>query len=92
MHVYTDVDPKNIGDGIHDITVYGHLCRLKGLFSAAILAHLEEDLNIRIIDHFDLITGASTGGINQSCTEGGRRYKISLSTSKNLGSMHASNI
>ncbi len=36
---------------------------IKGLFSAAILAHLEEDLNIRIIDHFDLITGASTGGI-----------------------------
>lgn len=36
---------------------------VKGLFSAAVLAHLEDDLQIRIIDHFDLITGTSTGGI-----------------------------
>lgn len=36
---------------------------IKGLFSAAILAHLEEDLGINIIDHFDLIIGTSTGGI-----------------------------
>ena len=36
---------------------------LKGIFSAALLAHLEEDLNIDITDHFDLITGTSTGGI-----------------------------
>lgn len=36
---------------------------IKGLFSAAILAHLEEDLQTRIVDHFDLITGTSTGGI-----------------------------
>mgnify|MGYP000023414795 FL=1 len=36
---------------------------IKGLFSAAILAHLEEDLEINIIDHFDLIVGTSTGGI-----------------------------
>lgn len=36
---------------------------IKGLFSAAVLAHLEEDLNIQITDHFDLITGTSTGGI-----------------------------
>jgi len=36
---------------------------IKGLFSAAVLAYLEEDLNIRIADHFDLITGTSTGGI-----------------------------
>jgi patatin-like phospholipase/acyl hydrolase len=36
---------------------------IKGLFSAAVLAHLEEDLNTRIVDHFDLIVGTSTGGI-----------------------------
>ena len=36
---------------------------IKGLFSAAILAAVEEDLSINIIDHFDLITGTSTGGI-----------------------------
>lgn len=36
---------------------------IKGLFSAAVLAHVEEDLNITITDHFDLIVGTSTGGI-----------------------------
>jgi patatin-like phospholipase/acyl hydrolase len=36
---------------------------IKGLFSAAVLAFLEEDLNVTVIDHFDLITGTSTGGI-----------------------------
>ena len=36
---------------------------IKGIFSAALLAHLEEDFNINITDHFDLIAGTSTGGI-----------------------------
>jgi len=36
---------------------------IKGIFPAAVLAHLEKDLNIDITDHFDLITGTSTGGI-----------------------------
>jgi patatin-like phospholipase/acyl hydrolase len=36
---------------------------IKGLFSAAVLAHIEEDCGINIVDHFDLITGTSTGGI-----------------------------
>ncbi len=36
---------------------------IKGLFSAAVLAAIEEDLNIKVVDHFDLITGTSTGGI-----------------------------
>ena len=36
---------------------------IKGLFSAALLAALEDDLKTRIIDHFDLIAGTSTGGI-----------------------------
>ncbi len=36
---------------------------MKGIFSAAILAAIESDLNIQIVDHFDLVTGTSTGGI-----------------------------
>ena len=36
---------------------------VKGIFSAAVLAHLEEDLGCCIRDHFDLIVGTSTGGI-----------------------------
>jgi patatin-like phospholipase/acyl hydrolase len=36
---------------------------VKGLFSAAILAAIEEDLKSNVVDHFDLITGTSTGGI-----------------------------
>ncbi|PLS76900.1 MAG: patatin [Chloroflexi bacterium] len=36
---------------------------MKGIFSAAVLAAIEEDLGIRIIDHFDLIAGTSTGGL-----------------------------
>jgi len=36
---------------------------IKGIFSAAVLAHLEEDLQVKLTDHFDLITGTSTGGI-----------------------------
>ncbi|MCZ4096104.1 CBASS cGAMP-activated phospholipase [Streptomyces sp. H39-C1] len=35
----------------------------RGMFSAAVLARLEEDLGVRIADHFDLIAGTSTGGI-----------------------------
>ncbi len=33
------------------------------MFTAAALAFLEEDLQIRLVDHFDLIVGTSTGGI-----------------------------
>jgi patatin-like phospholipase/acyl hydrolase len=36
---------------------------LRGIFSAAILAALEEDLQISVADHFDLIAGTSTGGV-----------------------------
>ena len=36
---------------------------LRGMFSAALLARLEEDLDLRVVDHFDLIAGTSTGGI-----------------------------
>ena len=33
------------------------------MFAAAVLTRLEEDLEIRITEHFDLIAGTSTGGI-----------------------------
>ena len=28
MHVYTDLEPKKVDDGIHEIMVHGHVCRL----------------------------------------------------------------
>lgn len=36
---------------------------IKGVFSAAVLSAIEEDLSVRIVEHFDLIVGTSTGGI-----------------------------
>lgn len=36
---------------------------VKALFTAQALAHLEDDLGIRVADHFDLIAGTSAGGI-----------------------------
>lgn len=36
---------------------------IKGLFSAAVLAKLEEKCGTSIVDHFDLVTGTSTGGL-----------------------------
>lgn len=36
---------------------------IKGIFSAAVLAKLEDDLQTDITKHFDLIVGTSTGGI-----------------------------
>ncbi len=36
---------------------------IKGTFSAAVLASLEATTKCRCVDHFDLITGTSTGGI-----------------------------
>lgn len=36
---------------------------VKGLATAAILAKLEEDLDAKITDHFDLLAGTSTGGL-----------------------------
>jgi patatin-like phospholipase/acyl hydrolase len=35
----------------------------KALFTAHVLAHLERDLGIRVVDHFDLVAGTSAGGI-----------------------------
>ncbi|MGW7299337.1 CBASS cGAMP-activated phospholipase [Streptomyces sp. NPDC054829] len=36
---------------------------LRGIFAAAVLAALEEDAGVAVVDHFDLIAGTSTGGI-----------------------------
>lgn len=36
---------------------------LKGLFSAVVLAEMEADLDVDLLDHFDLIAGTSAGGI-----------------------------
>lgn len=36
---------------------------LRGIFGAAVLANLEEDLDVSVVDHFDMIAGTSTGGI-----------------------------
>lgn len=36
---------------------------LKGLFTASFLAQWEKERSTRVADHFDLITGTSTGGI-----------------------------
>lgn len=36
---------------------------LKGLFTASFLANWEKENNTRVVDHFDLIAGTSTGGI-----------------------------
>jgi patatin-like phospholipase/acyl hydrolase len=36
---------------------------LKGLFAAALLAEIEDQLHLTIADHFDLIAGTSTGGL-----------------------------
>jgi uncharacterized protein len=35
----------------------------KALFTAHVLAHLEDDLGVCVTDHFDLIAGTSAGGI-----------------------------
>lgn len=35
----------------------------KGIFSAAVLAELEADLRVSLVEHFDLIAGTSTGGL-----------------------------
>ncbi len=36
---------------------------IRGVFSAAFLAHIERHLSAPLIKHFDLITGTSTGSI-----------------------------
>ncbi len=36
---------------------------IRGVFSAALLADFEKRFNTKIVDHFDLIVGTSTGGI-----------------------------
>lgn len=54
-------DPSSWRGPCHVLSLDGG--GIRGLFSAAVLAKLEEDQGIRIVDHFDLIVGTSTGGI-----------------------------
>ena len=58
---------------------------IKGLFSAALLAKLEDDLNINVVDHFDLITGTSTGGIIALSLASGMRPKEIVSFYQDYG-------
>ncbi len=46
---------------------------LRGLFSSAVLAELESDLGMSMVDHFDLIVGTSTGGLVALGLGAGRR-------------------
>lgn len=36
---------------------------MRGIFTASVIAQLEQDLGVRLADHVDLIVGTSTGGI-----------------------------
>jgi len=36
---------------------------LRGIFAASVLAQLESDFDTKILDHFDLVSGTSTGGL-----------------------------
>ncbi|HXO49427.1 MAG TPA: CBASS cGAMP-activated phospholipase, partial [Mycobacterium sp.] len=54
-------DPQIAADRFQILSLDGG--GLRGMYTAAVLARLEEDLGIHIADHFDLIAGTSTGGI-----------------------------
>jgi uncharacterized protein len=51
----------------HDTTPFQVLALdgggVRGIFAAALLAGLEVDLGCKVVEHFDLIVGTSTGGI-----------------------------
>ena len=57
----SDADDQDPPDRFQILSLDGG--GIRGIFSAAILAALEEDLGGDITDHFDLIAGTSTGGI-----------------------------
>lgn len=58
---------------------------IKGLFTAALLAKFEEDLNINVVDHFDLLAGTSTGGIIALGLASGMRPKEIVEFYKSYG-------
>lgn len=59
---------------------------IKGLFSAAVLAQLEEDCGTEITKHFDLIAGTSTGGIIALALGAGMRPREIVQFYVNQGS------
>jgi patatin-like phospholipase/acyl hydrolase len=61
MNVSENVNAPNRGEAFQILSLDGG--GIKGVFSVALLAALEQDLGIRVADHFDLIAGTSTGGI-----------------------------
>ena len=44
---------------------------IKGLYSASVLARIEEKTGKKITDHFDMICGTSTGAHQSRC---GKKY------------------
>jgi patatin-like phospholipase/acyl hydrolase len=56
-----NTDPRPAADRFQVLSLDGG--GLRGLFVAAALAALEEDLQLQLVDHFDLIVGTSTGGV-----------------------------
>lgn len=58
---------------------------IKGLFITALLAKFEDDLDMNVVDHFDLLTGTSTGGIIALGLATGMRPKEIVEFYKNYG-------
>lgn len=52
---------SQVGRPFHILSLDGG--GIKGLFSASILASFEERFSTKVVDHFDLVVGTSTGGI-----------------------------
>lgn len=57
----TETEMKPWAGPFHILSIDGG--GVRGIFSAAVLAKLEQDLSVDITNHFDLIVGTSTGGI-----------------------------
>jgi patatin-like phospholipase/acyl hydrolase len=56
-----EAEPTDSAQAFHILAFDGG--GVGGIFTAALLAGLEEDTGLRVVDHFDLVVGTSTGGI-----------------------------
>lgn len=61
MHVQIKEPTQSIAERFQILSLDGG--GIKGIFSAGVLAAIEQDLKIEVADHFDLIAGTSTGGV-----------------------------